>query len=262
MSHNIELKLARSLTASTTESIPFLPYLLQDLWELGASPADIIHLMKTYGIAAKNLKILDLGCGKGAVGIKLAKAFGCEVKGIDLMPGFVEYAKQKAEDWDVSPLCEFAVGDINHALKQEREYDVVILGAIGDVLGRPRETLLKLKNVLKPNGYIIIDDAYLRDDKDRPPRWSGEYLCYKEWLDVFRKTGVRLIGEKPADARALSQRDEQNHAAIIARAGELKARHPQLSRLFDDYIQNQRDECDDLSDAIIGVTWLLQRENG
>ena len=31
----IEEKLARSLTADSTQLIPYLPYLLQDLWELG-----------------------------------------------------------------------------------------------------------------------------------------------------------------------------------------------------------------------------------
>jgi len=32
---DVKEKLAKSLTAETTELIPYLPYLLQDLWELG-----------------------------------------------------------------------------------------------------------------------------------------------------------------------------------------------------------------------------------
>lgn len=40
---NVEEKLAKSLTAESTELIPYLPYLLQDLWELGSSPKDIIE---------------------------------------------------------------------------------------------------------------------------------------------------------------------------------------------------------------------------
>lgn len=38
---NVDEKLAKLLTADTTELIPYLPYLLQDLWELGSSRIDI-----------------------------------------------------------------------------------------------------------------------------------------------------------------------------------------------------------------------------
>ncbi|WP_207706943.1 hypothetical protein [Alkalibaculum sporogenes] len=43
---NVEEKLAKSLTAESTELIPYLPYLLQDLWELGSSPKDIINMIQ------------------------------------------------------------------------------------------------------------------------------------------------------------------------------------------------------------------------
>ena len=45
----------------------------------------------------------------------------------------------------------------------EKGFDIVILGAIGDVLGSPLETILKLKNTVKSRGYIFIDDAYGND---------------------------------------------------------------------------------------------------
>jgi len=35
---NVEEKLAKSLTAESIESIPYLPDLLQDLWEPSSSP--------------------------------------------------------------------------------------------------------------------------------------------------------------------------------------------------------------------------------
>ena len=37
MTKETEEKLARSLSAETTELLPFLPYLLQDLWALGVT---------------------------------------------------------------------------------------------------------------------------------------------------------------------------------------------------------------------------------
>ncbi|WP_313019647.1 hypothetical protein [Acetoanaerobium noterae] len=61
-----EEKLAKSLTAESVELIPYLPYLLQDLWELGSSPKDMVHLISKNIIISEKTKVLDLACGKGA----------------------------------------------------------------------------------------------------------------------------------------------------------------------------------------------------
>lgn len=63
---DVEEKLAKSLTAESVELIPYLPYLLQDLWELGSSPKDMVHLISKNIIISEKTKVLDLACGKGA----------------------------------------------------------------------------------------------------------------------------------------------------------------------------------------------------
>lgn len=92
----VETKLAESLSSSSTELIPFLPYLLQDLFELGSSPMDMLNIIQTCIPHPHSLKVLDLACGKGAVSIGLAKALKCQIKGIDLMPDFIEAAMKTA----------------------------------------------------------------------------------------------------------------------------------------------------------------------
>ena len=121
---DVEEKLAKSLTAESVELIPYLPYLLQDLWELGSSPKDMVHLISKNIIISEKTKVLDLACGKGAVSIKLAKELGCQVKGIDIMKDFIENAKKKAREFKVETLCEFIVGDINQYVEVEKGYDI------------------------------------------------------------------------------------------------------------------------------------------
>lgn len=41
-------KLAKSLTADSIDLIPYLPYLLQDIWELGSSPKTIIDMIEKH----------------------------------------------------------------------------------------------------------------------------------------------------------------------------------------------------------------------
>lgn len=87
---NVEEKLVKSLTAEYAELIPYLPYLLQDLWELGTSPKAIIDMIQKHIKVSEKTKVLDLACGKGAASIQQSM---------------------------VSKTCVFKVGYINEAAK-------------------------------------------------------------------------------------------------------------------------------------------------
>lgn len=246
-------KLAQSLSANSVELLPYLPYLLQDLWELGSSPKDMIHLIKENIEKQKEIRVLDLACGKGAVSVNLAKTFGCKVKGIDLIPEFIEEAKKKAKEHQVENLCEFRVGDINQAVKSETGYDVVILGAVGFVLGNQMDTLVKLSTTIKPNGYILLDDGYAKEGA------SPGYLTRKQWLDVIQETGFSLIDELRVDEAEFEVLLSRQMSVISRRVKELKQKIPAKSHLFDAYLNSQMAEIDELENYLVGVTMLLKK---
>ncbi len=258
MKQEIEEKLARSLTAETTGLIPFLPYLLQDLWELGSNPGEITRLLKEHLSALQHTKILDLACGKGAVSIKIANELGVSVYGFDLITEFIDYAGQKAKEYAVESLCHFAVGDINEVVNNESGYDCVIFGAVGNVLGNPQETLEKLMKTIKYNGFIIIDDAYVPDElaNNEVKYKNYEYLTREQWINLFKKLGLGLVEEAIADD---DYDFDSDNRAIAMRADELTVSYPEKQELFDGYVQSQLNESDDLTDNIVGVTWMLQK---
>jgi ubiquinone/menaquinone biosynthesis C-methylase UbiE len=247
-------KLAQSLSAESAELIPMIPYLLQDLWELGSTPSDIVYVIKKHIKKPDQLKVLDLGCGKGAVSVHLAKTLGCYVLGIDLVSEFIEYAEKKAVEFAVDHKCTFLVGDINETVLIERDYDLVILGSVGGVLGDPTETIEKLKQTIKPHSYMVIDDAYSR------PGAETQSPSFDEWQKLFEPVGVRLLEAKLVDddekfmAMMTIQQD-----SIRKRAEELKRKHPDKAFILDGYVAAQQAECKELTEEIIGVTWLLQR---
>jgi len=258
MTRETEEKLARSLTAETTDLLPFLPYLLQDLWELGSSPEDIIKLIKKHMPLSKDTKILDLACGKGAVSIKIAESLGVNVCGIDLIPDFIEYANQKAKALNVGALCHFAHGDANEIIETEKRYDCVVFGAAGNILGNPQETLGKLLKVVKPGGCIIIDEAYLPDNSggNEVKCRNYEYFTHEQWMHMFRDSGLRLLEEMPSDEKYDFDSDNK---AVALRANELIAKYPEKRAAFEGYINSQLNECEDLQHNVIAVTWMLQR---
>ncbi len=130
MTKETEEKLVRSLSWETTELLPFLPYLLQDFWELGSDPDIMADLIQKHVCISDQTSVLDLACGKGAVAVKVAQKLQVHVKGIDLIPEFIEYAVQKAKELNVNNLCEFLLDDINEAVKTEKDYDCVVFGAV------------------------------------------------------------------------------------------------------------------------------------
>jgi len=252
-----EQKLAASLTAETTELLPYLPYLLQDIWELGSSPRDIIDLIRE-NIDVTDARVIDLGCGKGAVSVSLCHELGIRAKGLDLLPEFIEEARNKANEYAVEHLCEFQVQDINESVKAEHGYDIAILGAVGDVLGKPAETLRKLKSVVREKGYIIIDEAYLNGDQADVKYLNYEYLTLTEWESLFKELNLELMGTTESDDCADESINNYNNKMIRQRADELSEKFPDKSRIFEGYVKSQEMECDDLEYTVVGVTWLLR----
>ena len=252
-----EEKLARSLTAETTELIPFLPYLLQDFWELGSDPDVIVKLILKHAALPKDAQILDLACGKGAVSVKLAKKLGVKVKGIDLTPEFIDYAAGKAKEYGVGDLCEFVQGDICDAVNNEKGYDCTVFGAAGNVLGDPAQTLEALKATVKTGGYILIDECYLPDSAGREDvKYKNyEYLTEAQWAALFKEKGLELI---EADENGDSGADT-GMADITARVNELIKEYPDKRDIFEGYIRSQQNEYDDIDSSLICVTWILRK---
>lgn len=254
----VQEKLAASLTAKDTGLLPFLPYLLQDLYELGGSPKDTAAMLGT--LPHEGMRVLDLACGKGAVSIHLAKTLGVEVKGIDLFPEFIEFARAKAEEEGVAGLCRFAVGDINEAVQAERGWDCVVFSAAGSILGPPEATLRGLAATLRPGGHILLDDSYLKDGlpAEAVQYMPEAYIKRAQWEALFAKLGLRVAGEHIYDDSGIED-DRGDVEAIRRRAAELSARHPDKKALFEDYVRSQEDEVDDIENSLVNLQWLLQK---
>lgn len=257
MKNKTEEKLALSLTAETTELLPFLPYLLQDLWELGSNPNDMIKLIEKHLPISEDIRILDLACGKGAVSVKISQRLNVNVYGFDLIPEFIEYASKKARELNVDSLCHFMTADVNEIVNKEKNYDCVIFGAAGNILGDQRETLTKLIKTIKPKGYIIIDDAYL-------PECSGneeikyknyEFLTREQWMCLFADSGLELVEEIPV---VEGYDFDSDNKAITMRANELIAQYPEKRAIFERYANSQINECEDLKNTLTAITWMLR----
>ncbi len=244
----------RSLDGSSPGIFPYLPYILQDLWELGADPSTVLRLVKQH-LQKKPLRILDAGCGKGAVSIRLASELNCRITGIDAMPEFIEDARAMAEKKGLSNCCNFEVGDIRKEIPRIGKHDLVIMGAVGNVLGNVLETLSFLRKALDSPGYIILDDAWLEDDSqvkyDRCLRKSDFYA-------QIGQAGFEIVEEVIFDKESVKESEKYMFEPMKKRAEELMEMYPEKKLLFRNYLENQEYEFQLLLTHLTTATWLLK----
>jgi ubiquinone/menaquinone biosynthesis C-methylase UbiE len=252
----LEESVVVAMDGTDKELFPFLPYILQDVWEIGADPDSIIKLIKKHCYNLNELKVLDLGCGKGAVSVKVSQACDCFCYGIDAISEFIDYAKQKANDFHVNHLCKFEIGDIREKIKELYDYDIVILGAIGPVFGDYFSTLTSLSKCINKNGIFIIDDGYIDDD-------SGfiHPLMYKksEILQQLEKAGMHVVENDIMDKEKIKNSDDYIFVNIIRRCNELIEQYPDKQNLFLNYISKQEVENYVLENKVIGTTMVIKK---
>jgi len=252
----LEESVVIAMDGSDKELFSFLPYILQDLWEIGADPEAIIKLIRRHCIDYDNLKVLDLGCGKGAVSVKVSQKLGCACYGIDAIPEFIESAQQKAIEFKVNHLCTFETGDVREKVKDLSGYDIVILGAIGPVFGDYVSTLTTLKKCINENGIFIIDDGYIDDKTD----YSHPLMFKKSTIiQQLETAGMKLVDDDIMDREDIKDSDDFIFDNLKKRCLELIEKYPNKQCLFLDYIKKQEIENDVLENNVIGTTMVIKK---
>lgn len=262
MKKKTEEKLASSLTAENIEIIPYLPYLLQDIWDLSGSSKDIIKLINNNIAITNKIRVLDLAGGKGGVSIPLAKELKVHLKLVDIIPEFIEEAREKAKIYNLKKnTYELEVDDANNTVINERNWDLVLFCGAGNILGSPEETISKLSKVIKSNGHIIFDEAYTKDNNEKEIKYKKQkYLTYDHWIEIFKSNNLEIVDKILSDDKEFSKINKINTELITKRAEELKKKYPKRSYLFDNYIKSQKAEVYDLENNIMTLTWLLKKK--
>lgn len=252
----LEESVVTTMDGSDSELFPYLPYILQDIWEIGSSPEVIIDLVQKHTKEYSNLKVLDLGCGKGAVSIKLANKLKCNCYGIDAINEFINEANLKAREYKVDSLCKFEAGDIRIKVEEFLNYDVIVLGAIGPVFGDYYSTLNILSKCLNQNGIIIIDYGYIENDSD-----YTHPLIQKKGiiLQQIKDSGMQFVDEVIMKKDEIKKSDDYMFKNLKKRCNELIEKHPDKSKLFENYIKKQEEENDVLETKLICSIMIIRK---
>ncbi|TVQ69863.1 MAG: class I SAM-dependent methyltransferase [Balneolaceae bacterium] len=272
-SKSLEESVVAAMDGTDPEIYPYLPYILQDVWEMGASPEVMVRLARRHAPQHRELAVIDLGCGKGAVSVALARMLPCRCLGIDAIDAFIEEARQKALAFGVADRCSFTTGDIREWVERRQvgkglsrskvpaattapKFDLIVLGAIGPVLGDYFETLTRLSSCLAHDGIILIDDGYIPDGST----FTHPLIQRKNEIDrQIVRAGMKLVDKEVIGTDDMQASNKAIHQPLIRRCRELMEKHPEQHHLFEGYIRKQEEEIDILENRIVCSTMVVKR---
>jgi SAM-dependent methyltransferase len=238
--------------------LPHIPELLADLDELGSDAEDIADLIGALNLS-NDARVVDLGCGKGAVAIKIASTHGLRVLGIDLYEPFIPICNAAAREAGVNALCEFQHGNVVALAGQIEHADVAVYAALGNVLGPPDETMRIIRQYVKHGGFVIISDCFLRHGGSTAFSGLEGYYHHDETLKRLTRWSDRIEFEILEDDDDVESDDDEESGLILARAEGIAERHPELHDKLMAFARAQFDQNSFIADNLTGALWAVRK---
>jgi ubiquinone/menaquinone biosynthesis C-methylase UbiE len=144
--------------------------------------------------------VLDIGSGPGVTAAVIANQTGARVTGVDLSPGMVAKARQRAQKLNLADKIKFQEGDVLNLAFEEDTFDVVLFESLLTILpGDPQQALAEMVRVLKPGGRIggnegIIDPGVrleMDDLLEKHPAIQRIYTA-EELRNQFEIAGIEI----------------------------------------------------------------------
>lgn len=162
----------------------------------------------------KGMRVLDVGCGTGAISAGIAVAVGPEgtVVGIDSSEHLI--AKGSGDHADIGNLTLMQADLFNYTPAEK--FDLIVSARVLQWLSDPAGALVKFKSLLKPGGIISILDYNHTQLEWTPAPPESMQQFYKAFLDwrtdagmdndmadhlpgIFAQLGFHNIDTLPAD---------------------------------------------------------------
>lgn len=250
---------ARSLDAPAG-GLAVLLELLADVDALGCAPRRLAGWLHDAGVGPGDT-VVELGCGKGAAAVAVARRCGCRVRGIDALGVFVERACELAARHGVSERCSFEVGDYR-AVRAGRTgrtgrghawawADAGLMIGVAPL----EDSLAALRRVVRVGGLMLIDDAVA-------VRGAGAAFGVdrRGARALIERSGGAVLREHVMSAGEVRALEGPIQAKIRARARRLVSQRPGLRAIVRECLARQREAAALLTGPLRPALWLIERE--
>ena len=241
------------------EILPYFPELLAGMWSLGVPPDSVVTLLNGCHLPAGETSVLDLGCGKGAVSITLARHFGFEAHGIDLYEPFIEEARKGAWERGVGYKCSFRQGDICKAVQGKGEYDLVLHIWVGGVLGDGGKSVGRIRHLIRRGGYMVFGYGCLKDGiRADHPLLQGFERC-QTVMRKLMKHGDTVIRQTTIPEDRISDLHRQYIDSLQKGAHKCAREHPEHAGQLWEYVSKHEEMCRVMENRVDSCLWLVKK---
>jgi SAM-dependent methyltransferase len=172
-----------------------------DLLELGrteqktsyVTPLKLVALGRVMGLD-RDTRVIDYGCAKAEALILWGTYFGVSGVGIEQSEQFCRIAEERIAEAGLSERIEIVCADAAAYPVQPAAYDVACCIGASMIWGGFRPTLGALKQVVKPDGQIVVGEPYYTQ-KPVPQElieFEGDYCTEVELLHIINEEGLDL----------------------------------------------------------------------
>lgn len=136
--------------------------------------------------------VLEVGCAFGRVTNFLASNRDIVVKGVDINPNEIKYAKENP----ANPAVSFEIMDGTQLDFEDNSFDaLVMLGVIGGVDPEIRESLLvEAYRVVRPDGTVAIAEFKINlDDPERVKKYEEDMATTGEWGSKIVRRNNKIL---------------------------------------------------------------------
>ena len=154
-------------------------------------------LLRRVGVR-NGMRCLDVGCGNGAVTLKLALRVGStgQVVGIDRDERCLELARQKAAQYKLP--ADFRAQDVTD-LGEVNAYDLVYSRFLLTHLTKPDEALERIVRAARRGGWVIVEDIEFAAHFCYPP-----CPAFSRYVDLYQRVVQRKGGDPNIGPRLVS----------------------------------------------------------
>ena len=145
-----------------------------------ASSLERAQVDKKALIAAKlrlgpGMRVLDIGCGWGGLGLYLNRHFGCEGLGVSLAPDQVRFANERAEAAGVADKVKFQLIDYRDVSGQ---FDRITSVGMIEHVGAPHfgEYFAKTNELLADDGIMLTHTIGRTGPPGTTDKWTRKYI--------------------------------------------------------------------------------------
>jgi len=122
----------------------------------------------------KTDKVLDVGCGDGALSYLISKEKGGKIYGIDTSFEAIKIAKNKCRKLN-QEFCQFQVASAYALPFPSNIFKFVICADVIEHVCRPEKILKEIKRVLEPKGRAIVSSVIKTSEKTQDKMHVREY---------------------------------------------------------------------------------------